>query len=255
MKPTTKPTDMGANRTGLKSSPARAKELREGAVEAVPQGSAEASELAAVRVAMSNESEPVGTVPPPASVKGAVKAAAKALQGEKLTVLLDLVGERMAFERTGVRLYDALLTKLEAADPRPTGPTRAELEAIRDQELEHFLLLGRVCEELGGDSTAVTPAADVIGVASSGLIKVVTDPHTTFNQALRAALVAELADNDGWGLLSGLAAQLDLEDVAAQFDEAAEVEEEHLTNVRSWLEQSVGGEAGVDLSTVEAPAP
>jgi rubrerythrin len=255
MKPSTKPTDMGANRTGIKTSPANAKKLREGAAAAVPKASVEAAGLAALRAEISSECEPVGTVPPPASLKGAVKAAVKAIQGEKLNVLLDLIGERLAFERTGVRLYDALLAKLEAADPHPAGPSRSDLETIREQELAHFHLLASVCEELGGDATAVTPAADIIGVASSGLVKVATDPHTTFNQALKAALIAELADNDGWTMLSELATQLELTDVAQQFDQAADEEEEHLVNVRNWLERSVGGEAGIEFPGAEAPAP
>jgi rubrerythrin len=255
MKPSTKPTDLGANRTGIKTSPANAKKQREAAAAAVPNAAVETMGLAELRAEVSSESEPVGTVPPPATLKGAVKAAIKAVQGEKLTVFLDLIGERLAFERTGVRLYDALLAKLEAAAPHPEGPTSSDLRTIRDQELAHFHLLAGVCEELGGDSTAVTPAADIIGVASSGLVKVVTDPHTTFNQALKAALIAELADNDGWTLLSELANQLDLSEIAEQFDQAAEVEEEHLTNVRNWLERSVAGEAGIEFPDMEAPGP
>jgi hypothetical protein len=247
----TNPTDIGSNRTGIKASPADAQKLIEGAAAAVPRPSLDAIAFQSARLSESAESEPVGTVPPPGSIKGALKTVVKALQGEKLAVLLDLVGERLAFERTGVRLYDALLVKYEAAGEHAGGPTMEELRTIRAQELAHFQLLVAACEELGGDPTAMTPSADIIANASSGLIKVVSDPHTTFNQALKAVLVAELADVDGWSLLGATAGQMDLEDLALQFDAAGEVEEVHLLNVRTWLEQSVAGEAGLEMGAEE----
>jgi hypothetical protein len=243
----TDPTDIGANRTGIKTSPLEARKMVEAAAAAVPAASADASGLARERIEASQTSEPVGTVPPPASLKGAAKALMKAAKGEKVTVLLDLVGERLAFERSGVRLYDAVLAKFAAADEHPGGPTLAQLQSIRADELAHFHLLVGLCEELGGDPTAMTPAADIIANASAGLLKVAADPHTTFNQALRTILAAELIDNDGWALLSDLAGQLELGDLASQFEAAGEVEERHLTLVRGWMEQSVAGEAGVEM--------
>jgi hypothetical protein len=253
----TDPTDIGLNRTGSKNSPANSKKLIEGAAAAVPKASIAATAFRQVRIEQSNTSEPVGTVPPPASLKGAAKTLAKTLKGERLSVLLDLVGERLAFERSGVRLYDGLLAKFAAASEHPGGPTLEELTLIRDQELGHFHLLIAACEELGGDPTAMTPSADIVGNASSGLLKVVSDPHTTFNQALKAVLIAELADNDGWALLADVATELDLDELATQFEAASAVEEGHLLNVRTWLERSVAGEAGIELDdeSLRAPVP
>jgi rubrerythrin len=252
--PKTDPTDIGANRTGIKTSPVQAQKMVEAAAAATPSASAGASGLASVRIEESRTSEPVGTVPPPASLKGAAKAVVKAVKGEKMAVFLDLIGERLAFERSGVRLYDALLAKFAAADAHPGGPTLQDLEIIRADELSHFHLLVSACEELGGDPTAMTPAADIIANASSGLLKVVSDPHTTFNQALKVALAAELIDNDSWALLHQLATQLELADVAARFEAAGEAEEEHLFRVRGWVERSVAGEAGVELPSAQ-PSP
>jgi hypothetical protein len=252
--PKTDPTDIGANRTGIKTAPARAQKMIDAAAAATPLASAEAIGLASVRIEESRTSEPVGTVPPPASLKGAAQAIVKAVKGEKITVLLDLIGERLAFERSGVRLYDALLAKFAAADEHPGGPTLQELQTIRADELAHFHLLVGACEELGGDPTAMTPAADIIANASSGLLKVVSDPHTTFNQALRAVLAAELIDNESWALLHDLAIQLELGEVASRFEAAGAVEEEHLFRVRRWVERSVAGEAGVEAPSDEASA-
>jgi hypothetical protein len=252
--PKTAPTDVGANRTGIKTSPVEAQKMIEAAAAATPLANAEAAGFASVRIEASRTSEPVGTLPPPASLKGAAKAIVKAVKGEKIAVLLDLVGERLAFERSGVRLYDALLAKFAAADEHPGGPTLQDLEDIRADELSHFRLLIGICEELGGDPTAMTPGADVIGNASSGLLKVVSDPHTTFNQALRTVLAAELIDNDSWVLLHELATQLELADIASRFEAASAVEEVHLLRVRGWVERSVAGEAGVELPSSQPTA-
>src|SRR5207237_855711 len=134
-------------------------------------------ELEAVRLAYSEGVSPVGTMPPPASIKGVAKVAIGAAKGEHPTVFLDLLGERLAFERTGVRLYEALLVKCQAADPRPGGPDRADLERIRDDELRHFGLVKEALEDLGADPTVMTPSADVAAVAAMGWVQAVSDPR------------------------------------------------------------------------------
>jgi hypothetical protein len=62
---------------------------------------------------------------------------------------------RLAFERSGVRLYNLLIQK--HASRKPEGPPEeTELQHIRDEELDHMLegwLL-----ELGADPTMITPA-------------------------------------------------------------------------------------------------
>ena len=63
-------------------------------------------------------------MPVPGNLKGAAKAAVKALKGEKAAVFLDKLGERLAFERTGVRLYEAVLAKVPAARSSK-GPSRS----------------------------------------------------------------------------------------------------------------------------------
>ena len=68
--------------------------------------------------------------------------------------------------------------------------------------------LANVKYTMGADPTAETPSADVIGVASQGLLQVITDPRTTLSQSLEAMLTAELTDNDGWETLAALADDL-----------------------------------------------
>jgi rubrerythrin len=251
-----KPSDMGTNRTGIGVSPVESKRLMEGSVQGVPSAAVTAEGLKRVRVELSREADPVGTMPPPATIKGVVKTAVEGLKGQKATVFLDQMAERLAFERTGTRLYEALMSKLAAADPHPGGPTAAELVQIRDDELAHFHLLKGAIEAMGGDPTAVTPSADITAVASMGLVQVLADPRTTLNEGLKAVLIAELADNEAWRTLTELASRLGQDDLAEQFQAAAQEEEEHLALVRTWVADSVQGEAGLEpMATTEARVP
>jgi rubrerythrin len=250
-KPTTKPTDIGSNRTGIATASAEAQAMRKAAEEGCGEPSPEAEELTQARAKEARNAPPVGTMPPPASVKGAAKTAVQALKGGSALAFLDLLGERLAFERTGTRLYDALLIKLEGADPRPGGPDREDLESIREDEMRHFELVRDAIEMLGGDPTVVTPSANVCGVAAAGWVQALTDPRTTLTEALKVILSAELADNDGWATLTDVAAGLGQDDLAQQFSEAANEEEVHLTRVRTWVMTAVAGQAGIEAPLVE----
>ena len=248
-----RPTDLGRNRTGIKASSIASSELALGARLGRIEGYDGLEVLKAERIEHSRQADPVGTMPLPASLTGGAKAVLGAVKGEKTTVFLDLMGERLAFERTGCRLYEALMVKRAAADPHPQGPTPGDLQHIRDQELEHFKMLWNALERLGADPTAMTPGADVVGTASSGLLAVLADPHTTLNQGLKVILMAELADADSWVLLADMALELGQDELAADFQRAADEEEEHVVKVRAWAEHSIAGEAGVELGQATSP--
>jgi rubrerythrin len=252
----TDPTEIGPNRTGILASPIDSKKTIEGARAGISPElvSTEPTAIHAYRLQASKEVGPVGTMPPPGTLKGAAKTALKALQGESANVLIDKMAARLAFERSGTRLYDAALVKLEAADPHAGGPTRMELERIRDQEMAHAALLVQCMEKLGADPTAMTPSADIQAVATSGVLQVATDPRTTLTQTLEALLIAELADNDSWLLLVDLTERMGQAEMAAQFQRALEEEDEHLTKVRAWLTAAVTGQAGFEpTDPVEPP--
>jgi hypothetical protein len=254
MKHETKPTDVGMNRTGIGTSPFAAKRTKEEARQGIAQPSFDNVLIESERTAYSQEAEPVGTMPPPVSLKGVAKTAVKMVKGDKATVLLDLLGERLAFERTGTRLYEALLAKVKAADPHPGGPSVEDVLEIRDDELTHVVLLHLAIERMGADPTVLTPCADVTAVASSGLLKAVTDPRTTLTQALKAILIAELTDGDGWTFLADLAEGMGEQDLASECRDALLKEEEHLARVRTWVQAAVEGEAGLDKAPL-APEP
>lgn len=243
---TTKPTDIGMNRTGVKTSPIDSKKLVEGAERYSPATGINGQALAAERLAWSRDAEPVGTMPPPASLKGAAKTGVEMLKGHKPNVFLDKLGERAAFERAGTRLWEAVLVKLEAGNVHQGGPTREEVEQIRDEELRHFAIVRDAIVRLGADPTVMTPGADIVGVAGMGLVQVVTDPRTTLTQALEAMLIAELTDNDAWLMLADLAEEIGQDELASQFRVALHEEEVHLARVRTWLTTALRGQAGID---------
>jgi hypothetical protein len=241
------PTDMGTNRTGAKASPIDSRRTVAGArgsgedfVDAGIDGAALENE----RILWSASAGPVGTVPIPTSLKGAATTVVETVRGHKPTVLIDKLGARLAFERTGARLYEALITKLSAANPHEGGPTRSDLELIRDDEIAHSALLVEAIEKLGADPTAMTPSADLTGVTGIGLVQVLTDPRTTLSQALDAILIAELTDVAGWSLLSELSTALGQRELAERFRAAEAAEEVHLARVRAWVSLGALGQSG-----------
>jgi hypothetical protein len=222
---------LGKNRTGIKASPLDAGDLREqhGHQLTVGRPAISAEQL---RMEYMAEAEAVGSVPPPTNVRGMVGATAQALAGHRMHVLLDKLAERLAFERSGVRLYDAMLRKAAGAERLPGGMSLAALQAIRDDEAAHFALLAESIERLGGDSTAQTPCADVTGVQGMGLLQAINDPRATLAQSLEAVLAAELIDNASWELLIELAQGFGQDELANEFGYALANERQALARVR-----------------------
>ena len=226
---------VGGNKTGMKASPTEADEMLE-----IPslQGVTPVADpdADAIRGRYRAEAEPVGTVPPAATITGVFSSVVHALSGQRMPVLLDKLGERAAFERSGTRLYDALLVRL-AADGvlLPEGMTLERVSEMRTQEAQHFALVVEAIEQLGGDPTTQTPCADLAGVQGMGLLQAMSDPRTTLAQALQTLLTAELTDNASWELLIALCGDFGLDELQGRFTQALRHEEEHLQRVRGWL--------------------
>jgi hypothetical protein len=222
------------NRTGIMTHPESSAELILGAEESNPGGTELEDELAARRAEYVSEALPIGSNPLPGK---AVEGDEAQLQTEAdgTTVLLDKMGERLAFERQGTRLYKSFLEKCQASVTGDNEPTIEDVRHICDEELEHFKMLQQAVGALGGDATVETPSADVAGVISHGIMQVISDPRTTIAQCLQALLSAELADNDGWELLGKLAAALGHSELKEQCQQALNEEQEHLEKVRGWL--------------------
>jgi hypothetical protein len=228
-------TEMGRNRTGIATSPKLTQEMVAGAQEFTPNPTPDGGIIARVREEYAREAEPLGSVPPPVTVTGAAKTALRGAQGLRPTQFVDKLGERLAFERTGVRLYTALISKFDAFGGFEGGPSREALVEIMNEEYQHFTLLSEAVVKVGGDPTVVTPSADLHATMTAGVMAVMVDPRTTFVQSLEAALIAELADNAAWETLHELAVQNGEDELADRFEMAQREELVHLENVKSWL--------------------
>jgi rubrerythrin len=215
-----------ANRTGAVAAPGRAAQMISAVEEFPATSEGNALAVAAVRVQYSRE--------------GADEEPDRLRLTEETSLLLDKLGERLAFERTGTRLYEALLSKHDAYGSFEGGPSRDDITLILSEELQHFSMLVELVKSLGADPTELTPAANVQLTASHGVGQVLVDPRTTLLQSLEAILMAELADNECWETLTGLARLARHEEVAERCEEALLTEQEHLEKVRGWLAAGQG---------------
>jgi rubrerythrin len=248
------PTTLGPNMTGATLAPAALAAMTRATDDLSPFEEIDVSEMESHKLTYIEESDAVGSIPVPTSLKGMAKSGMSKLKGKHPGVFLDKLGERLAYERTGARLYEALILKFNAArqaggdDVLPAIRLGAEsdrgeeaetaeqlLHRIRSEELQHFQLLSEAIVKMGGDPTSQTPCADVTAMASSGFMQVLNDPRTTLAQCLNSMLAVELADNAGWELLASLADDMGEADLAGQFLGALAQEQEHLVIVKQWL--------------------
>jgi hypothetical protein len=238
-------TQMGMNRTGVQISPLDAKEMLEASENMSPNDGGDAATVESIRTQYIEEADRIGSVPMPGTLKGAVTTGVKKMTGKNPEVFIDKLGERLAFERSGTRLYEALLLKCQVADAE-IGPISVdEVRHFCEEEAAHFNLVAEALETLGADPTAQTPSADATGVRTMGLMQLITDPRSTVPQALSAMLDAELIDNAGWELLIDLAEEAGQDRLAEQFRGALQSEAIHLQTVRGWYEQMVLAESAL----------
>jgi hypothetical protein len=220
------------NRTGMGNS-SHASEMDQ--VPGMTKASGSSGALKQAHATYLKESHALGTVPPPTTAKAAGKAAIQALKGHRAIAFVDKICERMAFERTGVRLYQALLGKMDVAQAYAGGPGIDAVRQIHDEELQHALMLKETLIQLGADPTAITPSADLVAMEGMGLGSVLGDPRTTVGQCLHAMIIAELADHEGWSMLVKLAEDMGQDSLAERFRKAERQEQRHLDQVRAWL--------------------
>jgi bacterioferritin (cytochrome b1) len=233
---------LGRNRTGGQMSPlmtaAMMESMKEFPWDEVPVSPESPDQI---RLDYAKDAHPIGSIPVPMTLKGLAKAGYEKIKGEKPEVFIDKMGERLAFERMGVRLYRALIRKCEMDPARHQSMDLFRLQEICDSELEHMLLLKKAMEDVGADPTATTPSADAMAVASMGLGQVLNDPRTSVSQCLEAILIAELADKDGWNLLIDLTQEMGDQNLLAQFQRAMAEEETHVIEVRNLLKELTMG--------------
>lgn len=232
---------LGMNRTGIDMSPIHSKKMMQ-VEEDIPLTTNGSSTTDLIEDYFHENADPLGSVPLPSTLKGLAKTSLKMATGHHPEVFINKLGERLAYERAGVRIYQQLIAKCLHAPADLSPDLQLPIDRMREfcqQEEEHFDLLSDCLKKLGADPTAQTPDADASGVGASGLMKVITDPRTSISQCLQAMLAIELTDNAAWELLVKLAEDLGMKDMAEQFQNALRQEDIHLQEVRDWYEKSV----------------
>ena len=149
-------TALGTNKTGIDMSPVYSKEMIEGTQRFMaehlrkgnghagvrmddPAMSAGQSSITAFDRVFFENAGSLGTVPLPGTLKGAIKSTMKMMTGRHPEVFINKLGERLAYERTGVRIYEQLINKVEfgnAPGPGIIGVPLEMLAEFRDQEAE-----------------------------------------------------------------------------------------------------------------------
>lgn len=232
------------NRTGIAMSPVDSQSIIDAAQNTPPSSQGGKGVFTSIDSTYIKESGRVGSVPPPGTLKGVAQTVLDKLSGENPEVLIDKLGERLAFERMGTRLYEYLMTKCQAA--QESSPISIDtLKRFRDQEEHHFKMVAQALESLGADPTAQTPGAAISAVASMGILKVISDPRTTVAQSMEAILSAELLDHASWELLIKLADHMGFEQMVVDFRAALAEESNHVRQVREWNEQLALAQAGI----------
>jgi hypothetical protein len=148
------------------------------------------------------------------------------LAAKNRSKVIDLLIERLEFERASVERCDLVL---EALRPRggPWASILGHLRLIREEEKEHEEWLEEQVKALGGDpheeSDAVRALLNEWRLIIEGEMSS-PDPAHLF----QALLKAELLDNGGWELLLALAEQANDEEASQAFRQRLHEEQEHL---------------------------
>ncbi len=153
--------------------------------------------------------------------------------GHQPTQLIDKLGERLAYEKIVIQLYEKLLEKHQSSGQEDLPPYEL-IKQFHREEIEHYRIISDVMESLGSDPRKLTPSGKLENVAENGWLKVLNDPSSTFDQCLHIVHLAELGDNDSWELLVELAELSDLNEIAEEFRNCLAQEEGHILNVRNW---------------------
>ncbi|RAP35669.1 hypothetical protein B1207_11275 [Legionella quinlivanii] len=217
----------GHNFTGVLLEPQNLKSMLKAETQFPPDVPGDSRMLSKQRSQMAAEANPVGSIP---------EAEGKSSNPSGFQLLIDKLGERLAYERSGVRIYDAALAKAKGLNQ---DELCKEFQHLRAEEAQHMAMLEEAITRLGADPTAMTPCADVSGVLGMGIIQVLTDPRTSIPQTVEALMTVELSDNAAWETLIELSAQNGYPQLAEEFMTALKQEQEHLLIIKKLLAKSL----------------
>lgn len=238
-------SQFGMNKTPSTIRPNKTAKMVKGNEEFPAQNEDTSTDMFNLKRDYIQNSGPLGTVPMPTTFRGALSSGLQAMKGQHPSILIDKLGERLAYERSGVRLYDAYIMKCQAALPELDVKV---LQHFRQEEAEHFAMIRDCLTAIGADPTAQTPCANASAVMSMGLMQLINDPRSTVPQCTEAILTAELTDVAAWDLLIQLVQEAGLEEFVQKFEKAKVSEDIHLDTIKKWL-------ADMTLHNGSAPIP
>ncbi|MGC4113152.1 MAG: ferritin-like domain-containing protein [Myxococcales bacterium] len=171
---------------------------------------------------------------------------------QNLDQALDLLNERLVFERSGVAFYDKIVEVMTASKDAGIQQMLPQMKEHRDQEKEHEEWLESQIRSLGGDAHAETDHSKLVAIESEG-IKEVIDGDFALPHLFHALLQAELSDNAGWQLLLELADEAGDDEAREAFRTRLHHEDEHLRMMReavsTFARREVLGEQAVQMPT------
>jgi bacterioferritin (cytochrome b1) len=146
--------------------------------------------------------------------------------------LLDLLTERLTFERAGVKLYDTVIGKMKSSKEPVISSLTGQMTKQRNEEKEHEEWLEDQVRALGSDAHTETDLSELILRESRGLVDVIGEDNE-LPHLFHALLTAELVDENGWRLLVALADEANDDIARRELRQRAQEEEKHLLFVRN----------------------
>ena len=176
------------------------------------------------------------------------------LAKENAPRVLDVLSGRLGFERTGVKLYDAVIEKIGRRGDQRYLALVPTLRKHRNEEKAHEEWLESCIRELGGTAHETTDMVRLEAEESQGIQNVILDGHTKVLDLLHALLAAELSDNAGWDLLVKLAGDLGDREGKVEFAKRLAEEIKHLAFLREAVIRATEMEiTGSELEMPESP--
>jgi bacterioferritin (cytochrome b1) len=159
----------------------------------------------------------------------------KRLAAKNPEKLIDLLQERLTFERTSVLLYDRVLALIAASQDAQVRGMLDTMQAYRDEEAEHQQWLEEQIQALGGDVNKETELSRLVAAEARGIEQVIMHEGVEAHHLFHALMAAELVDNAGWDLLVALAEEADDDDALDAFAMRQAEEEDHLEYLRQTI--------------------
>jgi bacterioferritin (cytochrome b1) len=149
--------------------------------------------------------------------------------------LIELLHERLTFERTSVKLYDRVLSLMAGSQESQILGMLDTMQAYRDEEAEHQAWLEEQIQALGGDVNGESERSRLVATESRGIEQVILREDVELQHLFHALMAAELVDNAGWDLLAALAEEADDDDALDAFTLRQAEEEDHLEYLRQTI--------------------